>query len=50
MEEGKFQYLFIAIGNTILDDFIDKAELSGYLGRESTREFFEDMERRHYDA
>lgn len=50
MEDGRFQHLLIASGNTIWDDFVDEAERSGYLGPDETRRFFEEMERRHRDA
>lgn len=49
MEEGEFRFLPVAVGNTIWDDFVDEAERSGYLGPEATRQFFEDMEKRHHD-
>jgi len=50
MEEGRFQFLIIAEGNTIFDDLINRAESRGYLGVDKTREFFEEMERRFHDA
>ena len=50
MAEGKFQYLGVAVGNTIFDDLVDRAEASGFLGLEETRNFFEEMERRYRDA
>lgn len=50
MEDGRFQFLLVADGNTIFDDFIDRAELGGYLGIDETQKFFEDMERRYHDA
>jgi hypothetical protein len=50
MEEGRFQCLPVAIGNTILDDAIKHAESGGYLGIDETRKFFEDMERRYRHA
>jgi len=40
MEEGTFQYLIVAPGNAIADDFIERAESRGFLGVEKTKEFF----------
>jgi len=40
MEEGKFEYLLIAGGNTIADDFIERAESRGFVGVEETKKFF----------
>ncbi len=40
MEEGTFQYLAIAIGNTIADDLIERAESRGFIGVDETKEFF----------
>jgi hypothetical protein len=47
MEEGTFEYLSLAIGNTVLADMVKEAEKSGYIGVEATREFFKRMEERH---
>jgi len=47
MEEGTFEYLSVAIGNTILADLVEEAEKSGYLGVDATRDFFKKMEERH---
>lgn len=40
MEEGNFEYLSIAVGNTIADDFIERAESRGFVGVEETKKFF----------
>ncbi len=40
MEEGSFQYLPVAVGNTIADDFIEEAERRGFLSVEETKRFF----------
>lgn len=50
MEDGQFEFLPIAVGNTIADDLIERAEGEGYLGPEETERFFDDMERRYHDA
>ena len=50
MEKGKFEYLLVAPGNTILADLIDEAEKSGYLGAEATEEFLRRMEEKHREA
>lgn len=47
MEEGTFEYLSVAIGNTVLADLVEESEKSGYVGIEATREFFKNMEERH---
>jgi len=47
MEEGTFEYLSVAEGNTILADLVDEAEKSGYIGVEATKEFFKRMEEKH---
>ena len=47
MEEGTFEYLSVAIGNTILADLVEESEKSGYVGVEATKEFFKKMEERH---
>lgn len=47
MEEGAFEYLSVAVGNTILADLVEKAEKSGYIGVEATKEFFKRMEEKH---
>ncbi len=43
MEEGTFDYLLVASGNTILADLVKKAEESGYIGVEATNKFFKQM-------
>ncbi|MFN2456504.1 MAG: hypothetical protein ABR577_20115, partial [Pyrinomonadaceae bacterium] len=50
MEEGTFEYLPIASGNTILADLVKKAEESGYIGVEATKEFFKRMEEKHRES
>ncbi len=40
MEEGTFQYLPVAVGNTIADDFIEETERRGFLSVEETKRFF----------
>jgi hypothetical protein len=40
MEEGKFQFLPIAFGNEIVDDYVDDAVRTGYIGSEATIDFF----------
>ena len=40
MEEGSIQYLPVAVGNTIADDFIEEAERRGFLSVEETKRFF----------
>lgn len=50
MEEGTFEYLSIASGNTILADLVKKAEESGYIGVEATKEFFKRMEEKHRES
>lgn len=50
MEEGKFEYLLVAPGNTILADLIDEAEKTGYLGAEATEDFLQRMEEKHREA
>lgn len=47
MEEGTFEYLLAAPGNTILADLVKEAEESGYIGVEATNEFFKRMEEKH---
>ncbi len=47
MEEGTFEYLSVAVGNTILADRVDEAEKSGYIGVDATKEFFKRMEEKH---
>lgn len=47
MEEGTFEYLSVAVGNTIMADLVDEAEKSGYIGVEATKEFFKRMEEKH---
>lgn len=50
MEDGTFEYLDVAEGNTILADLVDEAEESGYIGVEATREFFKQMEEKHSES
>jgi hypothetical protein len=50
MGEDRFEFLLVSNGNTILDDLIEKAERSGYLGVEATRRFFEEAESKFRDA
>ena len=50
MEEGNFQFLMVAVGNTIFDDIIERAESEGYLGVDETQKFFKEMEKKHHDA
>ena len=40
MEEGTFEYLSVAFGNMIADDFIEQAERKGFIGVDETRAFF----------
>lgn len=40
MDEGSFQCLGIAIGNEIVDDYVDEAMRSGFLSVEDTLAFF----------
>jgi len=40
MEEGTFQYLWVAPGNAIADDFIERVEERGFIGVEETKRFF----------
>ena len=40
LEEGTFQCLAVAIGNTIADDFIEREEKRGFIGVEETKKFF----------
>lgn len=47
MEEGTFEFLEVAPGNTILADLVEESERSGYIGVEATAEFFKQMEERH---
>ncbi len=39
-EEGTFQCLWVAPGNAIADDFIEREEKRGFIGVEETRKFF----------
>lgn len=50
MEEGTFEYLTVAAGNTILADLVSEAEESGYIGVEATEEFFKKMEAAHRES
>lgn len=47
MEEGTFEFLEVASGNTILADLVEQSEKSGYIGVEATGEFFRKMEEKH---
>lgn len=40
MEEGSFEFFAVALGNEIVDDYIDEAERGGFLGIEETRAYF----------
>ena len=40
MEDGDFSYLMVAFGNEILDDYIDQALKTGFVGTDQTIEFF----------
>jgi len=40
MEEGAFQCLPIAVGNEIVDDYVDEALRTGYIGSDATLDFF----------
>jgi hypothetical protein len=40
MEEGAFECLAVAVGNEIVDDYVDEALRTGYIGNEATLEFF----------
>jgi hypothetical protein len=40
--DGNFEVLPIAIGNEIVDDYIDEAERSGFIGVDNTIAFFKD--------
>ena len=42
MEEGTFQFLGIAQGNEIADDYVDEALRTGFIGVEDTLAFFRD--------
>jgi|TARA_B100001964_G_scaffold65593_1_gene74694 hypothetical protein len=50
MDEGNFQFLMVAAGNTIFDDLIERTESEGYLGVDETQKFFKEMEKKHHDA
>ncbi len=39
LEEGTFEYLPVAVGGEIADDYIDDAMRSGFIGTEATLEF-----------
>jgi hypothetical protein len=43
MEDDEFDFLAVAPGNAIVDDLLERGEVSGHLGPEATRRFFEDM-------
>lgn len=43
MEEGTFEYLSVAFGNEIADDYIERAERKGFIGVDETRVFFAQM-------
>ena len=40
MQDGGFEYLTIAFGNDIADDYVDDAHRHGFLGVEETERFF----------
>ena len=40
MEEGNFRCLAVAIGNEIVDDYVDDALRTGYIGSDATLDFF----------
>ena len=40
MEAGEFKCMAIAVGNEIVDDYIDEAVRTGYIGTENTLAFF----------
>jgi phosphoribosyl-ATP pyrophosphohydrolase len=40
MEDGVFHSLSVASGNEIVDDYIDEAERTGFIGVEETKRFF----------
>ncbi len=40
LEEGTFESLAVALGNTIADDFIEREEKRGFIGVEETKKFF----------
>lgn len=40
MEEGNFQCFPVAIGNEIVDDYVDEALRTGYIGTDETLKFF----------
>jgi hypothetical protein len=40
MEEESFRSFALALGNEIVDDYIDEAERHGFIGIEETRRFF----------
>jgi len=42
MKEGSFEFLSIALGNTIADDFVDDADRHGYIGMDETARFFKE--------
>ena len=50
MEEGCFCYLPVAVGNTIFDDLIDRADSEGYLSVEETQALLREIEGRDRDA
>ncbi len=50
MEEGIFECLPVATGNTILADLVERAEESGYMGVEATSEFFKRMEEKYSES
>lgn len=40
METGEFRYFAVAIGNEIVDDYVDEALRTGFIGIEDTLDFF----------
>jgi hypothetical protein len=39
-QEGTVQCLAVAVGNEIVDDYVDDALRTGYIGNEATLDFF----------
>lgn len=40
MEDGDFQSFSVAVGNEIVDDYVDEALRTGYIGTDATSAFF----------
>ncbi|MEO7672880.1 MAG: hypothetical protein ABIU09_02240 [Pyrinomonadaceae bacterium] len=47
IDEGTFEYLSVASGDTILADLVSDAEKTGYIGVDATKRFFKKMEEKH---